>query len=326
MMRWVSGLKVEGRKSFLLFSCFLSLFVAIPFLSGCSPEKAETAGASEPALSRQYRKGSATVIVSASETNIPTSGKIHLMIDVHAPPNAAVVFPEIEYFIEPFSVVDGYAEPVQILPNGKHLHRRAWVLVPNLPGESIFQPLEIQVGTASVATEPIAVQVTSLLPAGIEAFEIKDIAGPAELLPEQEKQQRLGLILLGFAVIATFLTLLINLIHRPKVEIVLAPHEAAFQALENLPEDELDRIQTLTEILLAFIGGRYRIPTAGKTINEILPHLPKPQLLGRREPLEGFLTTGEQIRFSNKVPDGFADELENYVRSFVDAVKEVPCD
>jgi hypothetical protein len=295
-------------------------------LNGCSKEAHELAASSKPALSRQYRQDSVTVIVSASETNISTAGKIQLMIDVHAPPTAEVVFPDIEYFIKPFSVADSYGEPIQILSSGKHLQRRVWTLVPSLPGETVFQPLEISAGLVTVKTEPVNVLVTSLLPQGLDTFEIKDIAESVVLLSEEKQKHKLWLILSVTAGAIAVLTFIIKRIFRPKKIIVPAPHEAAFLALENLPDNELEKIHALTEILLAFIGGRFNLPTSASTVYEILPLLPKALLPERSEPLEKFLLDSEQIRFSNKVPAGFAGELDSYVRTFVEEMKEDPCD
>lgn len=289
-------------------------------LAGCKEETRGLTTTAEPVLSRQYRQGPVTVIVSASETNISTAGKILLMIDVHAAPDSDVSFPEVGYFVEPFSIADSYTEPIQMLPNGKQLHRRVWTLVPNLPGETHFEPLKITVGSTELKTDPITVQVTSLLPAGIEAFEIKDIAEPATLLPEQKKKKQFGFILLIGSAILAALIFSMKMIRRPKTVIVLAPHEIAFEALNQLPAEELAKIQALTEILLDFIEGRFQIPTTGKTINEILPHLtPWPTM-------DELLIAGQQIRFSNKVPAGFADQLTAYVRTFVEEMKEEPCD
>jgi hypothetical protein len=303
-----------------------SFAVPLLLLSGCSKEAADPAVSAEPGLSRQYRQGSVTVIVSASETNLSTAGKIQLMIDVHAPPTAEVVFPDIGYSVAPFSMADSYGEPIQVLPNSKHLHRRVWTLLPSLPGETVFHPLEISVGSVSVKTGPINVRVTSLLPRGLEAFEIKDIAEPVALLPEEEQQKRIWIVLSATAGAVALLTFAIKRIRRPKKIIVPAPHEAASLALERLPDTELEKIQALTNILLAFISGRFNLPTSASTVNEILPLLPTAVPPECNEPLSMFLLESEQVRFSHKVPAGFADELESYVRAFVEKMKEASCD
>lgn len=320
----VKGRHVEGQKSRLLSSCILSLFVAI---IGCSKQPASVETVSEPVYSKQYRQHSTTAIVMLSETNIPTSGSIQLIIDVHAPAGMEVLLPEPGNFIYPFSVADGYTEPIQTLSNGKRLHRRVWKLTPGLSGDHIFQPLEILAGPEILKTDPINIHVESLLPAGTDSLAIKDIAAPMALLPEEQQRVQLIRILSGTAGALVLLMLGILLSRRrPKPEIPLNPHEVAWQALEDLPADDLERIQALNTILLQFIEAYLNVPTVGKTRNEIISKLPRPILLGQRYPLEDYLTASEAARFSHKVPPDFSENLEYYIREFIQKNKEAACD
>ncbi len=295
-------------------------------LTGCSKDDPGQTKLSAPELTQQYREKSVMAIVSVSETNIPTSGKIQMTIDIHISPDMEFQFPELRYFIEPFTVADSYTEPIQTLPNGKLLHRRVWQLAPKLPGKTVFQSIQLQAGSTTITTQPIKVEVTSLIPDKVDSFEIKDIAEPVRLLPEQKQKQRRSYIILSIVVTLTTVILLIKRLRRPIPVEILPAHEIAFLALENLPEDALARIHTLSEILTAFIGERFHLPSMGKTVDELIPLLPENELLGHSKQLEQFLVTGEQIRFSNKIPTGFAEEFETYVRSFIEDVKEEPCD
>jgi hypothetical protein len=308
---------------------FLLGVVAILLLGGCSREVTKDSNLDgEPVLSRPYRQGSVLAILSVSQTNLASTGQIRLILDVQTPAETEVIFPEIGSQIKSFSVSESYSEPLQPLPNGKILHRRVWKLVPELPGKVIFQPLEIAAGSALIHTDPLSITVRSILPEGIDCFEIKDITAPAPLLYGQQKSHRLGWILGGIGGGLVLAIFFVTRTRRPQKSSERSPSEAAFQALENLPEDALNRIHRLSEILLAFLGGRFQLPTLGKTVNEIMPLLPKTILLGRRHKLEAFLSEAEQIRFSNRVPPGFAADYEAYVHDFVDEMKEeeAPCD
>lgn len=298
----------------------LPILLIASILAGCSKQPASVETFSEPVYSQQYRQGSATVIVSLSETNIPTAGKIRMLLDVHAPLDADVILPDLGTLIEPFQVADGYAEPIQRLPNGKQLHRRAWVLTPGLAGETIFQPLEIYAGADRIKTAPMSIGVESLLPAGIDTFEIKDIAAPIEILPEQEKKRRSIYTALGVLLALGLIPFLIRLTKRTKEESLIPAHESAFQSLEKLPEDPVEKIHELNRILRAYYQARFNIPMVGKTVVEMLPILEDDEMIR-------FLESCEEIRFSNKVPTGFADQSEQFVRGFIERTMEVPpCD
>jgi hypothetical protein len=316
--------KIKSGKS-ALPSCLLCLFVAILF-SGCS-KTVEKKSASEPILSQQFRRQSVTVIVSVSETNISTAGNLQLMLDVQAPPGSDVGFPEIKNFVEPFFLSGSYSEPKQTLPNRKILHRRVWILVPSLPGEVIFKPLEITAGTTFLKTAPITISVNSILPEELDAFEIKDIAAAATLLPEQQKKREWALKIFAGAIGFTLVVLACKIRKRPMKIIVLPPHETAFQALENLPEDPVARIHKLNRILREYIETRFNFPMIGKTTSEILPNIGNSEMMGSTPELVEFLERGEEIRFSNMIPNGFTEEAEQFVREFVETTKkEDPCD
>ncbi len=296
-------------------------------LGGCSKETSLTPPSSEPILSQQYRQGSTTVIISLSETNIPSSGSIQLMLDVHAPVGSKVVFPEVASAVAPFRISDGYTEPLQILPNGKQLHRRVWMLVPALPGKTVFQPLEVHAGTLRIATKPLGVFVSSLLPPGLDVFEIKEIAAPILLLPEQAQQRRLWKLLLSGSIAGAVLVLVIRRIQRPKPIIVRPPHEIAFMALKNLPEEPTARIHALNHLLREYIETRFDLPMLGKTTQEILPLLENTPIKGLTPKLIRFIETGESFRFSNRIPQGFVEDSQQRVGKFIEETsQEAACD
>ena len=323
MSREFTGLNVKNRTSGIRSSCLLSLFVA---LFGCTEHREETDPRSDPVYSQHYRQRGVTVIVTLSETNIPTSGKIQLLLDVHAPANTKVVLPNLGHLVAPFSIADSHSEPVQNLPNKKWLHRRIWTLLPALPGNVRLQPLEISVGSITLATAPIEVQVSSMLPEGLEDFAIKDITAPVEFLPKEKQRKQIGRITAAGAGGLMVLILIIKWIRRPRKIEVLSPHQKAYDALKELPEDPLEKVQALNEILLAFMNDFFHVPMAGKTLGEVCSALPKKVLLGRRPKLEQFLTTSEEARFSQIISDDFAEEMEQFTQTFIAATPEdKPC-
>lgn len=291
--------------------------IAALLLLGCSEKTVETSSFSEPAYSKQYRDDSLTVIVSLSETNIPSSGKITAMIDVHVPDGIEPTVPSMGNFIDPFSVGDGYTEPIQTLPNGKKLHRRVWVLLPSLPGKTVFQPLEISAGGETIKTEPISIGVSTLIPEGTEELAIRDIAAPIELLPAQEKKRRSMYTVVGVLLALGLIPFIIYLVRKPKIETVILPHEAASQSLKNLPGDSIERIHELNHIFRTYHQARFRFPMIGKTVVELSVVLDDTEIIS-------FLERCDDIRFSNKVPEGFVAEAEQFVRSYIEKTMEAP--
>ncbi len=301
--------------------------VVLPLLSGCFKDTTQQKASSEPVLIQQYRQGSMPVPVSLSETNLPSSETLQLTLDVHAPAGSTVVFPEIASAVAPFRISAGYTEPLQILPNGKQLNRRVWMLVPALPGKTIFHPLEIRAGTLCIVTKPLVVFVSSLLPPGLDVFEIKEISAPIPLLPEQAQQRRLWKLLLSGIMAGVLLVVVIRRTQRPKLILIRPPHEIAFMALENLPEEPTARIHALNHLLREYIETRFNLPLLRKTTQEILPLLENTNIKGLSPALIQFIETGERFRFSNQIPKGFIEDSQQIVGKFIEATKKVAvCD
>ena len=303
-----------------------TLYVGIPlacFLSGCSEDPDHQITASEPVLTQQVRQDSITVIISVSETNTATTGKVQLMLDVHTPDDTVVVFPDIGPLVEPFSIAGSYTEPQQTLSNGKVLHRIVWQLVPHLPGKVVFKPLEVSAGATTITTDPIAISVRSILPEGLEDFSIKDIAASATLLPEQEQKKRLGLILSGLAIATSLIIAGTRFNRKSKPVVAVPPHESAFRSLEKLLTDNLEPIpyiQEINHILRSYMNGRFNIPALESTSREIASMLDHPELAQ-------FLSDCDHIKFAHAVPAGFTDTALEFVRSYIEDTKEEdPCD
>ena len=290
-------------------------------LSGCGRDRTDTPRMAEPIYSKQYREDSVTVIESASETNIAVSDRIHLALEVHAPSGEEAVLPHVESQPGSFSVLDSYTEPTRGLPNGKNLSRTVWTIAPDLPGELVLQSMEISVGSVTVHTEPLTIAVTSMLPSNLDSLEIRDIAPAIELLPQQQENRRLWLVA-GILAMGVVSALLIGKARRVKVLEVRPPWETALAALDSLPEEPVEKIHVLARILKTYLEQRYQLPVSGKTLAETLPLLSEEQ----REELADFMRTSEDIRFSNKVPEGFVDEALSLVRNFMERTREVSCD
>jgi hypothetical protein len=261
-----------------------------------------------------YREGPMTVALSVSETNILTSGRVQLILDVQAPAGADVTFPEIDLPGSPFLLADSYSDPVETLSNGKQLHRRTWGLVPDRSGRAVLQSLVIQAGSFTVTTAPIAIQVTSILPPDLGSLVIRDIAAPVSLLPQQQLRRQYGLMAGGTICILFLLLLLIRTARHSKTVQVPSPREAAFAALESLPADPAARVHELNRILKKYLEGRHHLPAAGKTAAELAPLLESQHFAEAA----GFFTAAEPLRFSNRVTASFAEEAALLIRSFIE--------
>lgn len=298
------------------------LLVAVLFLFGCGRKERSPDPQSEPAYTRQYRNGPATLIASLSETNLPAWRRLYLQLDVHAQNGSSVEFPDLEMQLEAFTVLDAYTEPPQLLPNGRQLFRKTWVLAPSTAGKTTLPAMEATAGGITLHTESISMDVTSMLPPDATKLEIRDIAPPIAALPQQEKQRKAWIIAVSLFIGMALAYLLAKTLKRKRATEQPTAHETAEAALRDLPEDPVQCIHAVASILKTYLEQRHGLPLAGKTVDECIPLLPE----RRRDELADFLKTSEQVRFSNKVPDGYVDEAIQLVRDYVQETKEEACD
>ncbi|HEY5654078.1 MAG TPA: hypothetical protein VIR63_06910 [Pontiella sp.] len=265
------------------------------------------------------------VIFSLSETNIPFHESIQLILDVHVTKGTEVNLPDIEDQIHFLEITDTYTEPPQNLPNGKFLHRHVWELIPTISGMASIGPIKIHIGTTSVVTDFVEVQITSQLPEHLTHFEIRDIVEADECLSIDQNKQNYWIAAAGIALSLLLFSLKFRQIRKTKSAPSLTPYEAALQALKQLPENPTERIHGLNRILRNYLEDQFLYPAPGKPLTEIILDLNK-TMLNFDINIIPYLEAGEQIRFSNTASEEFAEEMEQTIRSFIEQSRENACD
>jgi hypothetical protein len=144
------------------------------------------------------------------------------------------------------------------------------------------------------------------------------------MLPGQERKRRIWLFLAGAGAVAASILLIIRKRKAQPLAPPVPAHVTALNALDALPEEETQRAHQIARILTEYLGNRYRLPTEGKTSREIIPLVPDEH----KADLSKFMEGGEQIRFSNRIPDGYTCNAEAFVRTFIETTtsEEEPCD
>ena len=304
------------------------LCVAATLLGGCGKKEGAPAPRLRPTVSRQYRQGSLQAVLSVGKTNITTAGRVWVSLEILAPSGSDVAISKIAGSTGALSVEERQADPPRPQNDGRVLRRTTWILVPNHPGNTTLQSLEVAAGAERILTDPIPIHISSLLPEGIKNPEIRDIAPPLPQLPEQAERRRRRQVvgeLLAAILVAGLLAVLLRRMRRQQP--LPTPYEKAVQSLEKLPDEPLQRVNQTGEILMAFLAEQFGLPVAGKTASEIAalspPEIPAEEWaeLGR------LLREADSVRFSHRVPEGFAAAYEEQVRELVETTREdEPCD
>ncbi len=325
----------------------LPALAALALLAGCRAQvPAEEARPGEPAerVERAERRAPVEVRASVDRAVATTGDLITYRIAVERDPGWEVEIPEAGSEIAGFRIVDAGREPAR--KRGDRFVEERWytlradlvgsyVLPPlavayrRAPAEDGAEPAEAGTGEGAVETSEIFVEVESVLPEGGEATDIRDIK------PLRRTEGPLAWWLAAAAALALAAAAAAYLLWRRRRPRAPAPpvpaHLAAFRALEALrgldladPEALRRFYFGLSEILRAYIEGRFGLNATDLTSEEILARSAELQGLGpaEREGLERFLLDTDRVKFAEHRP-GEAEIEQVYERAlgFVEATQ-----
>lgn len=278
----------------------------------------------EPAADRSPVEVRATV-----DPAVATTGDlITYRIAVDYEPGYEVEVPEAGSEIAGFRIVElGRAEPRQA--RGRMIAERWYELRADLVGSYVLPPVTIRFrspvrpgdGSATAAAEAsdwqelstseIFVEVESVLPAGGQAADIRDLK-PLRRIPSPWPWAWIGgsLAALLVAAIAGWLYLR-HRARRGAAPLAVPPHELAFAELAALRDIDLEDAAAvrrfyfrISEILRAYVEGRFELNATDLTSEEIVALLPG---LGGLEAeqstaLQRFLLATDRVKFAHHAP------------------------
>ena len=173
-------------------------------------------------------------------------------------------------------------------------------------------------GEQTLRTEPIGIEIRSLISEGDSEENLADLKGPAGVAPDYGALKRAALILLVLLAVSGVAWWLhrrwahrlsavaapVDPFHR------MPPHEWVYKELQHLLErrlaeqGEVDSFYSeLSRILKMYLGGRYRVDLMEKTTAEVPDELrgvgtPREAAFGAREVLEG----ADRVKFAADRP------------------------
>ncbi len=299
----------------LLHLPLLSLLPAAALLTLACGSPAAGRGAFE--LERAYGQGrSVSFAVRVSRLRISTTEQVALELESRADEAWRVAFPEIADSLGEFRVSEREAERRRLARDGTLTVTRAYTLEPFLPGAYEIPPLTLAFGEAgeefsfSITSEPIAVEVSSVLPPTLGEQDLEEIAGP-ETLPSR-RWLWIGAGAAAAVALAGAAVLLRRRARRRAAPVKpLGSAEAALAELEallarGLPEQDRFRefYQELSDLARRYVERRYAIRAPERTTEEFLREAQdSPALSGHSELLRGFLRHCDLVKFARLQPE-----------------------
>jgi hypothetical protein len=293
----------------------LRLGIVLALAWGCNP----TPEAAPPAVERVYEAGSARLTVRLPKDRINMAESLLVRVEAVVNESDLVELPEKIGSPEDFRVAGSEMSEPRLLGDGRIAVERVYELEPYAPGELTLPPIRVRHfnpqladgDPGEIASEPIDIQVDTVLTVDPQEADIEDIRDPLTApLPW-------GWISAGVVALAALVWWLWRRFRRRKSVVVEAapppvpPHETALQRLDGLlRSDLLERGQMkgfyleLTALLRIYIEGQFGLRAPERTTEEFLEELRRglafnPQ---QRELLRRLLQHGDMVKFAELKP------------------------
>jgi hypothetical protein len=260
---------------------------------------------------------------------------LKLILTLEAPPEVRMTLPDVTKTLGPFEVVQHRTTgPLSLTPQTQQWQRE-YSLAVTASGSLTVPSLTVQIQagdtTQSLATDPLTITVTSLVPADADLASLKDIAPPVPL-PYQGLPPWAWIVaggLGGMGLLAGGWWWYRRRQRAADVPLVQRPaHVLALVALEQLQRQELigqERIEEfyvrVSTILRRYIELRFGLRAPEQTTEEFLiSALATGGLIAaHRDLLEAFLQHCDLVKFARYCPTPSAmEETFESAKSFVE--------
>ena len=349
--------RAGARRALSAAGAALALWLAAPALADPAPARAPGAGG----ISRELAFDRARVRISADVAATAIVDPVRVTVSVDALSGLAVGFADHGGRLGPFRVLAEEAGAPTWAGKGFARWQRRYLLAADEAGEAVIPPLPVFVedtspinyiacvtmrgcgaghipgiaGSRRLRTPPLALAVTSVLPAGADPTQPRPIAPPLPL--PRPGGAGLGFLSAGLAVLALAGALagLARWRLRRRAELP-APralaHELALAALRRLDAELAaggasieQAAERLSAIVRRYLAGRFGLPAPARTTEEIAAAAAAgaAPLARRRQPLAGVLAHCDLVKFARHRPGAgeVRSRLETAIR-FVEQTRD----
>jgi len=294
--------------------------------------------AASPNEAGAVQKGSEPVSVrtDVDKTEAFIGDRITLSIDVSfRDPRIEIKLPDIGKTTGAFTVIDKKITRRERLFGGRHQILRS-VLTAYEIGKHELQPVAVRYRTPGSdwterSTEPVTIEIKSILSAAAGARDIRDIKNPLEL----PSYRWIFILLLSAALIGLAVFAIFRLITRASGSrrlIIRPAHEIAYETLEDIKRRGLiqqGRINEyyvlVSQCIRRYLENRFSIRAPEMTTEEFLVSVKDADLLSgeHKNLLKDFLSSCDMVKFARSHPG--CDEAETsfqLAKRFIDQTKE----
>ncbi len=319
---------------FMLLYCGLLLVCA-----GCKKTTNDKSKTKEFEVDKNYQRGPLTVHVRVDKTKVTIADMVTLELEAGIGAGYKVKMPQLDKVLENFGIVNWKNLGDKLDENNNVLSTYQYRLEPFLSGKYALPSFTFEFYDVNkpednkyeLTTEPIDIEVTSLLGQQMAELKINSIEGVVNM--PAKPSYRWIWVLSAAGIIAGIIFWLNRRRQQVKelVRIFKPAHEIAYERLQALVEQDLIKAGKIKEfyegisnILRHYIEHRFNIKAPERTTEEFLAELTSSNVLAKpqQERLGEFLQHCDMVKFAKYNPT--TEQIQktfDLVKDFIETTK-----
>jgi len=307
--------------------------------AGCGKSPDGKAGKAQFEIDKDYERGPLAVHVRAEKATMTIAETILLELEAAIEPGYEVQMPKVDKVLESFGIVDWDNLGDKLDPNDRVVSTYRYRLEPFLSGTypipaftfEFYDVNSPEENKYELTTEPIDIEVTSLLGEQRAELKIEDIE---DVLEMPKPASFAWLWALGTAAVAAIAGLWLYLRRKRVKELVRIfkpAHELAYERLRVLVNEDLvgagkikEFYERISDILRHYIEHRFSLRAPESTTEEFLAELANTDVLpaSQKPRLGEFLKHCDLVKFAKHNPTTQQiQETFDLVKDFIEKTK-----
>jgi hypothetical protein len=307
--------------------------------AGCGKSPGGKAGKAQFEIDKDYERGPLTVHVRADKAKMTIAETVLLELEAAIEPGYEIQMPKVDKVLESFGIVDWDNLGDKLDPNDRVVSTYQYRLEPFLSGTYPIPAFTFEFYDVNspeekkyeLTTEPIGIEVTSLLGEQRAELKIEDIEGVVDM-PKPVSFAWLWALII--AVVATAAGLWLYLRRKKVKELVRIfkpAHELAYERLRMLVNEDLisagrikEFYERISDILRHYIEHRFSLRAPERTTEEFLAELTNTDVLpaAEKQRLSEFLQHCDLVKFAKYNPT--TEQIQgtfDLVKDFIEKTK-----
>jgi hypothetical protein len=299
-----------------------ALIICAPLLvcAGCRKNTEAKDKKTEYTIDRDYRQGPLTVHIRTDKSKMTIAETVLLEIEAAVEPGYTVQMPKIDKVLENFGIVDWKNLGDRLDEKNNVVSRYQYRLEPFISGTFAIPAFTLEFYDANgpeknkyeLITEPINIEVTSLLDKQREKLVISDIEDVVEMPAKSAFWWFWALGLTGIVIAGIVFWLYLRRNKQAEFVRIFKPaHEIAYERLRVLIRQDLVKAgkvrefyEQVSDILRHYIEHRFDLRAPQRTTEEFLMELAAANILpsADKEDLKKFLEHCDLVKFAKYSP------------------------